>query len=177
MRLSELIVRMRKCPQPVIAVLHGATCGGGLALALGADVRVCARDMKANVAMATIGLSGCDMGISYHLPRVVGCGVAAELMMSGRFLTAERAERVGFANSVHADVDKAMAEALQLAKDMTGLNPMGLALTKSGLNAALSASSLESQVALEDRQQVLIATLPDFHNRAADFLAKKKAKL
>ena len=172
-RLSEMIVRMRKCPQPIIAVLHGATCGGGLALALAADVRVVTPDLKANVAMATIGLSGCDMGISYHLPRVVGSGIAAELMMSGRFLGAERAERVGFANSIKPTVEQALGEAVAIAKDMIGLNPMGLALTKSGLNASLSASSLDSQVALEDRQQVLIATLPDFHQRASDFLAKK----
>ena len=116
------------------------------------------------------------MGISYHFPRIVGQNAAAELMLTGRFLLAERAERLGFA-TVLPSREAALAEADKMAGDMLGLNPMGLALTKSGLNASLSASSLESQILIEDRQQVLIATLPDFHSRAKSFLAKKRAKM
>jgi len=121
--------------------------------------------------MASIGLSGCDIGISYFLPRVVGANLASEMMMGGRFILAERAERCGFC-TLQPDVAQAGAEALALADDMLALSPMGLALTKQGFNAALSASSLESQVALEDRQQTVVGTLPDFPERAMAFLAK-----
>ena len=129
MRFSELILRMRRCPQPIVAVLQGATCGGGLAIALGADVRVAAPDMKAQVSMATIGLTGCDLGISYHLPRIVGANCASEMMLAGRFLYADRAERVGFC-SIKPNVEQAFEEALAIAKDMVGLSKLGLAMTK-----------------------------------------------
>ncbi len=85
-RVSEVILRMRRCPQPTICLVHGPATGGGFALALAADVRFAAPSARMNVAMARVGLTGCDVGISYFLPRAVGTSVAAELMMSGRFI-------------------------------------------------------------------------------------------
>jgi enoyl-CoA hydratase/carnithine racemase len=70
--VSEIIRRMRRCPQPIVACVHGAAAGGGLALALAADVRLAAPSARMNVAMALVGLTGCDIGISYFLPRAVG---------------------------------------------------------------------------------------------------------
>ena len=98
--VSEIILRMRRCPQPIICLLHGAATGGGLALALAADVRIAAPSARMNVAMVRVGLTGCDVGISYFLPRAVGSSVAAELMLTGRFIEADRALRVGLVSDV-----------------------------------------------------------------------------
>ena len=90
---------MRRCPQPIICLAHGATTGGGLAFALASDVRIISDDAKINVAMVKVGLTGCDVGISYFLPRSVGQSVAAELMMTGRFITPDRALSLGLSVS------------------------------------------------------------------------------
>jgi len=175
-RISEIVVRMRRCPQPIIALLHGATCGGGLALALGSDVRLCTPNFKANVAMAAIGLSGNDIGISYFLPRVVGVSVASELILTAKFIDAARAEKVGLVSAVYSDLAELEKAGQQMAKEMLSLGVMGLELSKQGLGASLSASSLESQVMLEDRQQIMVSFDGEFEKRVRDFSAKKNKK-
>jgi enoyl-CoA hydratase len=153
-RLSEVIVRMRRCPQPVLGLLQGAACGGGFALALGCDVRLAAPNARMNVAMAKIGLTGCDMGISYFLPRAVGPAVAAELMYTGRFIDAQRALRVGLVNDVMPE-EELIDNARTLAHEMLAMSPVGLRLTKDGLAMAQEASSLATVISLEDRGQTL----------------------
>jgi enoyl-CoA hydratase/carnithine racemase len=172
-RISEIVVRMRRCPQPIIALIHGATCGGGLALALAADVRLGASNLKANVAMASIGLSGNDIGISYFLPRVVGISVASELTLTAKFIDAQRAEKVGLINACYPNVDELNKAGEQMAQDMLKLGVMGLELSKQGLNASLSASSLETQVAIEDRQQIMVSFDGEFEKRVREFGSKK----
>ena len=104
-QVSEIYMRMRRCPQPIICLAHGATTGGGFAFALASDIRIIEKNTKINVAMVKIGLTGCDVGISYFLPRSVGASVAAELMMTGNFLDAERAERLNLVSRV-VDLDQ-----------------------------------------------------------------------
>lgn len=152
--MSGVIAAMRRCPQPIIGLVQGAASGAGFALALAADVRYAARNARMNVAMARIGLTGCDMGISYYLPRTVGPSIAAELMMTGRFIDAERAERTGLVSGL------AEPEALRqlgegLATDMLGMSDSGLRLTKEGLNSSLAAGDLSEVLSLEDRGQVI----------------------
>lgn len=153
-RLSDIVVRMRRCPQPVVGLLHGAACGGGFALALGCDVRFAAPGTRMNVAMAKVGLTGCDMGISYFLPRAVGAAIAAELMYTGRFIEAERALRVGLINDMVPEDGLADA-ARQLAQEMLSMSPVGLRLTKDGLAMAQETGSLAAVIGLEDRGQTL----------------------
>lgn len=153
-QLSEVIVRMRRCPQPVIGLLQGAACGGGFALALGCDIRYAAPNARMNVAMSKIGLTGCDMGISYFLPRAVGPAVAAELMYTGRFVNAERALRIGLVNEVVPE-DKLSETARELIQEMLAMSPVGLRLTKDGLSMAQETSSLATVIALEDRGQAM----------------------
>ena len=153
-RLSEVIVRMRRCPQPVIGLIQGAACGGGFALALGCDVRYAAPNARMNVAMSKIGLTGCDMGISYFLPRAVGPAVAAELMYTGRFIDAQRALRVGLVNDVLPE-EELMDTARTLAQEMLAMSPVGLRLTKDGLAMAQEVSSLAAVISLEDRGQTM----------------------
>ncbi len=171
-RVSEIILRMRRCPQPIICLVHGAAAGGGFALALAADVRLAAPTARMNVAMVRIGLTGCDVGISYFLPRAVGTSVAAELMMTGRFIDAERALRVGLVSDVVAE-DSLEPTGRSLAEEMLRTSPLGLRLTKEGFNLALAAGSLETAVALEDRGQILCASAGYFEEGIAAFRAKR----
>jgi enoyl-CoA hydratase len=94
-RISDLVMMMKRAPQPIIAAVQGAACGGGFALALGADVRIAGESARMNAAFIRIGLSACDIGVSYFLPRMVGASVAAELLLTGNFIDAARAERLG----------------------------------------------------------------------------------
>jgi enoyl-CoA hydratase len=152
--MSGIIAQMRRIPQPIIAAVQGAASGAGFALALAADVRFVAPDTRMNVAMARIGLTGCDMGISYFLPRLVGRSVAAELMMTGNFIDAVRAERLGLVSAIVATEDL-QRHTLELAGQMLRMSPGGLQLTKEGLDAAQDATSLEQVLALEDRGQLI----------------------
>lgn len=108
--VAGLATRLRSLPQPVVAAVNGAAAGGGLALALAADVRVCTTAARFNVAFVKIGLSGCDIGVSYLLPRIVGFGIASELMLTGRMVEADEAARIGLVNRV-VEPDELLAAA------------------------------------------------------------------
>ena len=91
---------MRRCPQPIVALVQGAASGGGFALALAADIRIASKSARMNCAFIKLGVGGCDIGSSYFLPRLVGVSVASELILTGRFIGAERALAVGFVSEV-----------------------------------------------------------------------------
>ena len=170
---SELILAMRHCPQPVIALINGAAVGAGFAIALAADVRYCAQDARVSVAMAKIGLTGTDMGISYFLPRAVGSGNASELMMGGRFVDAQKMLRIGLVSEV-VPGDQLDATGRTLADEMLAMSPLGLRLTKEGINAAQDAGSLAAVLAAEDRAQII--TIGRFMKEgAAAFKEKRRA--
>ncbi len=152
--MARLVLCMRRCTQPIIALVHGAAAGAGFALALAADIRYAAPDAQMNVAMIKIGLTGCDMGISYFLPRAVGMSNAAELMMTGRWLYANRALQIGLLSEV-VPFEELSQVGEKLAQEMIATSPVGLRLTKEGLNFSQDAGSLDMVIALEDRAQVL----------------------
>ena len=104
-RISKIAVLMRRCPQPIIACVHGAAAGGGFALALASDVRIAGESARMNAAFIKIGLSACDVGVSYFLPRLIGASIASELMLTGRFIEAERALATGLVSAVVPDAD------------------------------------------------------------------------
>ncbi len=171
-RISEIVMRMRRAPQPFISLVQGAACGGGFALALASDIRIAGQSARMNAAFIRIGLSACDIGVSYFLPRLVGVSVASELMLTGRFINAERALRVGLVSDVVAD-DK-LAEAAQVyLKDMLTTSPLGLRMTKECLNMSVDAGSLEAAIAMEDRNQILCAQTQDFPEGIRAFLEKR----
>lgn len=174
-QVSEVFLRMRRCPQPIICLAHGATTGGGFAFALASDVRIVAVDVKMNVAMIKVGLTGCDVGISYFLPRAVGQSIAAELMMTGRFIGADRALATGLVSEV-VELDALEAAGRAMAEDMLKTSPMGLRLTKEGLRLAVDAPGLEAAVALEDRGQILCASAGFFNEGIAAFREGRAAK-
>ena len=170
--ISELVLLMRRAPQPIIACVHGAACGGGFALALAADVRLAGRSARMNAAFIRIGLSACDVGVSYLLPRLVGGSVASELLLTGRFIHADRALATGLVSAVVPD-EALEAEARALAGEMLATTPLGLRLTKECLQASIDASSLEQAIAMEDRNQALCAQTRDFREGIRAFLEKR----
>src|SRR4030095_5933057 len=153
----------------------GPDCGGGVALARGADVLIAGESSRMNAAFIRIGLSACDVGVSYFLPRMVGASVAAELLLTGNFLDAVRAERVGLVSRVVPDAELDAA-AQALADDMLRNSPLGLRLTKECLNASLDAGSLEQVIAMEDRNQMLCAQTADFREGVMAFIEKRAAR-
>lgn len=172
-QISEIVIAMRRCPQPIIACVDGAAAGGGFALALASDVRIATPRLKMNAAFIRIGLSACDIGVSYFLPRMVGSSVAAEYMLTGRFLTAERSYQLGLISRIVAP-DALRAEAESFVEDMLNATPLGLRLTKEALNHAIDAQGLEAVIAMEDRNQILASKDGDFGEGVAAFLEKRK---
>lgn len=173
--IRDIMLKMRRCPQPIIAVVQGSAAGGGFALALAADIRLATPDARMNAAFIRIGLSACDVGVSYFLPRMVGASVAAEYLLTGRFLDAQRAYQLGLVSRVGPD-EELLAEARALADDMLGTTPLGLRLTKDALGHAIDAPSMEAVIAMEDRNQILCVQGEDFAEGIAAFLEKRKPR-
>ncbi len=170
--LAEAYIRMRRCPQPIISLIHGPACGGGFAFALASDIRIAGESARMNAAFIRIGLSACDMGVSYFLPRLIGTSVASELMLTGRFIHADRALATGLVSEVVPDAELAAA-AQPYIDEMLTTSPMGLRLTKEGLSAAVDASSLEAAMAIENRNQILCSRGPDAKEGMLAFLEKR----
>lgn len=158
--IASVMQAMRRCPQPVIVCAQGPACGGGFSLLLASDVRYAAPDLRANAAYIKIGLGGCDMGSSYFLPRLVGASVAAEYLLTGKFMTAEKALACGLVSEV-VPAEELLGKAMALAGEMLLTAPMGLRLTKDALNLNIDAASMEHAFALEDRQQVMLSGTAD----------------
>jgi enoyl-CoA hydratase/carnithine racemase len=170
--IAGVMQAMRKCPQPVIACAQGPACGGGFSLLLASDVRYAAPDLRMNAAYIKIGLGGCDMGASYFLPRLVGSSVASEYLLTGRFMTADKALACGLVSEI-VPADALKAKALALAEEMLLTSPMGLRLTKDALNLNIDAASMEHAFALEDRQQIVLGHTADAAEARAAFLEKR----
>ena len=171
-RIGNIYRKMRACPQPIIALGHGAACGGGLSLLLASDVRYATPDFRANAAYIRIGLGGCDMASSYFLPRLVGASLAAEMILTGRFIDAERALRAGLVSEI-IDEETLLERGLALADEMLATSPHGLRLSKQALNLNIDAQSLDAAMAIEDRQQVILSATEDHREALTAFLEKR----
>jgi enoyl-CoA hydratase len=167
-RVAALATALRDLPQPVLAAVNGPASGGGMALALAADIRVCAPLARFNVAFVRIGLSGCDVGVSYFLPRLVGLGMASELMLTGRPVDAEEAVSIGLANRVVGAgdlLDECLATAQMIARN----SPFGVRMTKRVLGQNADAPSLMAAIELENRTQVVALRTDDAREALAAF--------
>ena len=154
-------------PQPVIAAVNGAAAGGGLGFALCADIRIASPAASFNAAFVRIGLSAGDVGVSWSLPRVIGLGRAAEIMLTGSFLDAEEAERIGLVNRV-VPAEELLDACFELAGQIARNSPFGVTMTKRVLNTNVDAGSLSQAVEVENRGQTLAT-------RGADFLEALQA--
>jgi enoyl-CoA hydratase/carnithine racemase len=158
--LGEIILKMRHCPQPIIGAIRGHAVGGGFSLALACDVRVAAPSARMNAGYIRIGLSGCDMGSSYFLPRLIGFSRGAEYLYTGRVIDAAMAERLGLVSRIVPDEELENA-ALEIAGEMLQNSPFGLRMTKEAYNLNVDAPSLESAINIENRNQSLLASTQD----------------
>jgi len=171
-RVSEIVMRMRRAPQPIIALINGPASGGGFALALASDIRIAAPAARMNAAFIRIGLSACDVGVSYFLPRLVGSALASELLLTGRFIDAGRAAKLGLVSDV-VDGDRLAEAGRAMAHEILANSPIGVRLTKECLNMSVDAGGLEAVIAIEDRQQILAAQTGDMREGVAAFMAKR----
>src|SRR5436305_5198289 len=152
--MSTLVLQLRALPQPVIAAVNGPAAGLGLALALGCDIRLASRQAVFRAAFVNIGVSNCDMGTSWLLPRLIGASRSHELMLTGRRVDAEEALRIGLVSDV-VDGDRLAGRALEAAEQIASLAPWGVRLTKRGMWAALEIPSQQAAIEYEDRQQIM----------------------
>lgn len=168
--IAALVPTMRSMRQPIVAAVNGAASGGGLALALASDIRVSSPSARFNVAFVRVGLSGCDIGVSWLLPRLIGASRAYQLMLTGRFVGADEAERIGLVTTV---ADDAMAAALEQADLILANSPFGVQMTKEVMWSQLEVGSLHAGIDLENRTQLLTAQTEDLAEAMRAFLEKR----
>lgn len=153
-KMAGLAEAVRQLPQPVIAAVNGPCVGAGFALTLACDIRICSTAASFGNAAILLGLSGAEMGMSYHLPRIVGTSVAADWMLSGRTVSAAEADRRGLVSEL-VEPEALSDRALELASLIAELAPLGVQLTKRALQVNTDATSLSSALELENRNQVI----------------------
>jgi enoyl-CoA hydratase len=164
--MASLPQAFRALPQPVIAAVNGPCVGGGLALCLAADIRICSTAASFGNGAILLGLSGAEMGMSYHLPRIVGTSVAADWMITGRTVSAEEADRRGLVSEM-IEPGRLVERAMELAAQIADLAPFGVQLTKRALQVNTDASDLAAALELENRNQVLSHASDDAADRRA----------
>ena len=153
-RMSALAQAVRALPQPVIAAVNGPCVGAGFAICLAADIRICSAAASFGNAAILLGLSGAEMGMSYHLPRIVGTSVAADWMLTGRTVSAIEADRRGLVSEL-VEPDRLGERATELAELIANLAPLGVELTKRALQVNTDAANLSAALELENRNQVI----------------------
>jgi enoyl-CoA hydratase len=151
--MSRLVLKLRAIPQPVIAAVNGPAAGFGFALALASDIRYAARSAVFRAAFVNIGLSNCDMSTSWLLPRLIGASRSHELMLTGRKVGAEEADRIGLVADV-VDDDRLLERSVEAAEQIAAWAPWGIRLTKQGMWTALEIPQ-QAAVEYEDRQQIM----------------------
>jgi enoyl-CoA hydratase len=166
--IAGLVPKMRALRQPVIAAVNGAAAGGGLALALASDVRIGSTSCRFNVAFVRIGLSGCDIGVSWLLPRAIGAGRAFELLLTGRMVESEEADRIGLVNRIVPDADL-LDESIATAELIVANSPFGVWMTKEVMWSQLEIPSLHAGIDLENRTQILASTTGEMQEAVAAF--------
>lgn len=154
---AGLVMRLRSLRQPVIAAVNGVASGAGFGLALACDLRVAASTARFNAAFIKVGMSGCDIGVSWLLPRCIGTAHAFELMLTGRMVDADEAARIGLVSRVTSAAEL-MTCAHELASVVANHDMFAVWMTKRGMWANLEAPSLQAALELENRTQILTRT-------------------
>jgi len=176
-RLQEtfagVVQKLRALDKPVVAAVNGAAVGAGFALSLAADIRVASSRAAFHVGAIKIGLSAGECGISYHLPRIIGAARAFELMLTGRPIDAQEAERIGLVCDVVAPED-VLARAIEIARAIAANSPYAVKHTKQIMWTNLDAPSLDAALELENRTQILALMTEDFREAVAAFREKRK---
>jgi len=159
--IADLVVKMRRCPQPLIAAVNGPATGGGLSIAIACDMRIGTEMARFACSFLNLGLGGADVGSSYHLPKIVGAAHAADLLYSGRIVDAAEAKEMGLITKI-LPADELIPTAIATANGILAkASPMGLRLTKEVLNETVTGISLENALKLENRNQILMGQTAD----------------
>ncbi len=169
-RIADLPIKMRRMPQPIIAAVNGVAYGGGFALAMASDLRVASPSARFCTQFIKVGVSGCDIGISYTLPRAIGSSRAFEMILTARAVDADEALSMGLVADV---ADDPVARALELADVICGYSPFGVVMTKEVMWTNLDAPSIDSAIDLENRTQILASTGGEIMEAAQAFLEKR----
>lgn len=171
--LDDVILALRKLHQPVIAAVNGAAIGGGLCLALAADIRVASSDAYFRAAGINNGLTASELGLSYLLPRAIGSSRAFEIMLTGRDVDAEEAERIGLV-SRQVPAEQLLDTCFDLAERIGEFSRPGVELTKRTLWSGLDAGSLESHMQAEGLGQLYVRLLTANFEEAVAARAQKR---
>lgn len=173
--IAGLVQQLRRMPQPVIASVNGPAAGGGLALVCASDIRIAAATAIFSTSFIRIGVSGCDIGTSWLLPRLVGAARAHELMLTSRRFDADEALRIGLVTEVTQPAD--LAQRVDATVDaLLAAPPLSLSLTKQGMWLALEIPSFDAMVEVENRQQVLTSATKDAGEAKAAYLEQRPAE-
>jgi enoyl-CoA hydratase/carnithine racemase len=167
-RAARALVAVRSARVPVIAAVNGPAAGGGLSLALAADIRLASAAAKFNAAFVRIGLSAGDLGASWLLTRLIGPGAASEIGFTGRIVEAAEAFALGLVNAL-SEPDLLLEDALALAASIAANSPGGVQLSKRALQANMEAASYAAAIELENRGQALLIRGEDFPEALAAF--------
>lgn len=167
----DLVRAIRECPRPVVAALNGTTAGAGAVIASACDIRIAAESARIAFLFTKVGLAGADMGAAWLLPRLVGFGRASELLLSGDFVDAHEAHRIGLYNRVVPD-GTALAAARECAEALSRGPLPALAATKEALNREVGMELMEA-LEWEAQVQASLMTRRDFREAYEAFLAKR----
>lgn len=151
---SDFILYMRQIPQPIIGAINGVAVGAGFSISMACDIRLCVPEARFQGTYINLGFGGADMGSSWLFPRSVGNGNAARYLLTGDFLSAPEAHRMGFVQEL-IDKEQIVDEAMKMAKNLASKSPLGLRLTKEALNRNTGGLTLEDAIKLEDRNQAM----------------------
>ena len=169
---GDLVKAMRACPQPIVAAIDGVCVGAGAIVAMASDIRLATPEAKTAFLFARVGLAGCDMGACAILPRIIGQGRAAELLFTGRAMTAEEGERWGFHNRI-VPADRLLDEALTLARSLASGPTFAHGITKTQLNQEWNVS-LETAIEMEAQAQAICMATNDFRRAFEAFSEKRQ---
>jgi enoyl-CoA hydratase/carnithine racemase len=169
---GDLVKAMRSCPQPVISAIDGVCAGAGAILAMASDVRLGTPRSKIAFLFTRVGLAGCDMGACALLPRIIGQGRATELLLTGRSVSAEEAERWGFLNRLCAP-EVLLTEAMVLASELASGPSFAHAMTKRMLQQEWN-MGVDEAIEAEAQAQAICMSTNDFHRAYHAFVNKQK---
>lgn len=171
---AGIVGRLRALRAPVIAAVNGHANGAGLGIALACEIRIAAAEAQFNAAFVKIGMSSCDIGVSWLLPRCVGASRAFEIMLSGRMVGAEEAERIGLLSAV-VPAEGLVPRALEVARSIAANDAFAVWMTKRGAWANLEAASLQAAIELENRTQILARTTGGLQKAAQAVVNRRRS--
>jgi enoyl-CoA hydratase len=171
--MSDVVPAMRRIPQPIIAAINGPAYGGGMCLTLGSDIRYAAESAVFCAAGIINGLTSSELGVTYLLPRAIGTSNAGELLLTGRRIDADEAQRIGLVSKVVPE-GLVVDLALDTAEEMTTkLSCFGVMMTKQAMWSNLEVSSLAAAIELENRNQLLAGYTGNLDEAIAAFREKR----